>query len=108
MVNYEDICFAVGPYFNKLAAFRHAEDIREFLVSEGIQALKRDPYSCAIAQYVEKSGCKVSVDGTHVLTRATNECVTARIIREATPAMKTFIANFDSGLYPELVAECHS
>lgn len=111
----------VEPYFEKLTAFESADQIRDFLVAEGIKANKGRSTSCAIAEYVHcNSGERVHIgtdrlgifhDGGDIAfwtadPSADSLVSTAySVVRDHTAAMIAFIINFDLGKYPELVAE---
>lgn len=120
-----DIRIAVAPYLGKLEAFDTAEEIKDFLVGEGVKAHKRSANSCAIAKYVtDNTGQSVSVGGGAVVTRHPDGEEQALLytgtpallytgtpafryaeLSTCTPAMQDFIRTFDQGFYPELVAE---
>lgn len=107
-MNLEEAKFTAGPYVEKIAMFQTAQEIRGFLASEGIQARMGCPHSCAIAEYVHKaSGVEVSVGKAvfvgHVPVYE-NVVDGDDLILRNSGAMEDFILNFDTGLYPELVA----
>lgn len=120
MLALADIRIAVAPYFQKLADLPTAEAIRDFLVNEGIQAVKMDGTSCAIARYVsDSSGQEVHVGREEILVAHPDGDVmvlvhnpggtdfikhTRAVLHENTSAMHDFIRHFDSGEYPELEA----
>lgn len=112
MIDFEDIRLAVTPYLEKLAGFETAEQIRDFLVVEGIKATRGNPYSCAIAEYVYR--------GSEVPVRVSGACTSSASVLSSAPlsfappssatlgthtdAMCEFVGNFDQNYYPELVA----
>lgn len=102
MIDFEDIRLAVTPYLEKLAGFETAEQIRDFLVVEGIKATRGNPYSCAIAEYVYR-GSEVPVRVSGVFTSSTS-VLGFVTLGTHTDAMCEFIGNFDQNYYPELVA----
>lgn len=105
----ENARLAAQPYVDKLAAFQTAQEIRDFLVDEEIKAHPVQARACAIAMYVSRgSGEQVSV------ARSLGVCLAGFVedrvgklteVGACTPAMREFIANFDNGRYPELMAE---
>lgn len=100
---YDDIRLAAEPYFNKLAAFETAGEIRTFLAAENVKADQKSPTSCPIATYVgqDRPGRLM------VFRRSVCAHVAPTVVEHGwstTPAMRMFIANFDEGIYPELIA----
>lgn len=102
------VLVAVEPYLEKLAAFDDPEDIRRFLVAEGVRAAVGGPRSCAIAEYVARgSGHRIAIGGTNAYDWFHDgidpSLFRTHIFGEHTQAMKEFVWNFDEGAYPELV-----
>lgn len=91
---------AVEPYVGKLAGMGSPPEIREFLAAEGVKGICKAGTNCAIANYIrERSGQDVHVSGVGIRSRYTLDKEF-----EVTDPMRTFIVEFDEGLYPELVA----
>jgi hypothetical protein len=119
---------AIEPYLGKLAGFQTADQIRDFLVGENVQAVVKSSTTCAIAEYVyQQTDIEVMVDydgvwfhhpdmklgdGTgktsmrHYASRV-DEPVSrvVTVASDMTDTMIKFIQLFDSGDYPELVKE---
>src|ERR1700744_2575197 len=99
---------AFDPYFNKIAAFETADQIRDFLVTEGVKARRELSTSCALAQYMRRSELNVHVYGDATHARAADSDGTWRepcwIKQENTKAMARFVDRFDNGHSPELEA----
>lgn len=91
----------IQPYFDKLAAYPTAKEIRDFLVSEEVAAVKGDPYACAIAEYVSR-GCGLAVAVSH--KSINSPCDPFHVMFTNTVAMGVFASLFDLGRYPELEA----
>lgn len=102
MIDFEDIRLAVTPYLEKLAGFETAEQIRDFLVVEGIKATRGSTHRCAIAEYVYR-GSEVPVRVSCVFTSSASVFSSATLGTH-TDAMCEFVGNFDQNYYPELVA----
>jgi hypothetical protein len=98
--NDPDLVMAIAPYVNKLADMKTATEIRDFLVSEEIQAVPNVGDKCAVAEYVtSRSGYEVSV--TYVSLACKDE--NSSLWLPHSEAMREFVRNFDLGKYPELV-----
>lgn len=101
-MDFKELKLAVEPYLNKLADMKTAGEIRDFLVGEGILAKRGHAQACAIAVYVfQGSGERVSVGTLATCPPGKRE---GDFLGWHTPAMVEFVANFDFGDYPELVA----
>lgn len=99
----DDIRSAVEPYLRKLADLQTADEIRDFLVTEGVQAVPGNATKCAIAEYLfQASGQVVGVTRKSTVVLADKW---ARGIGKHTEAMSEFVIRFDHYQYPELVAE---
>lgn len=118
-MNLTDIKTSVTPYLDKLSTFTTENEIKDFLVQEGIKAQLHKPTSCAIAEYVRRgSGVLVRVEQTWTgvvhpdgaqgyLFCDEAGCIAStqvEKIADHTVAMRLFVSSFDEGKYPELVA----
>lgn len=122
-MNLIDIRSSVEPYLAKLAACTTSDEIKDFLVAEGVQGIQSRLLSCPIARYVS-SGSEQCVVVTEEALFVTNESGIEQIEQltsaqegaiaslaipglepfRHTAAMEEFILKFDCGYYPELVA----
>lgn len=96
---------ALEPYFNKVAAFETADEIRDFLVIEGVKAHRETSTSCALALYMRRSELTVHVfgDTTNVMVIGCDAWGNPDWVKqENTTAMEQFVHRFDNGQYPEL------
>lgn len=96
---------ALEPYFNKVAAFETADEIRDFLVTEGVKAHRQMSNSCALAQYMSRSELNVHVfgDNTTAMVIGCDAWGNPGWVRQVnTTAMEQFVYRFDNGQYPEL------
>jgi hypothetical protein len=108
-MSFEDATLAVEPYLRKIQECSSASEIRDFLVSEQIQATRSRVDACALAVYLrDKSGVDVCVHGGGVWMPEFEKEVLypGRIVAKHFPrhthSMRDFLRNFDNGLYPEL------
>lgn len=98
---------AVAPYLEKLAGFETSDQIRDFLVQEGVKANRMSGNSCAIAQYVRQGSGVERITTGYGSTFAwieSGDGMSPKLIDMHTHAMTAFVHRFDKGLYPELVA----
>jgi hypothetical protein len=109
-VDFLDLKLAVEPYLNKLADMKTPEDIRDFLVGEGILAQRGHARACAIAAYVfRETGQMVAVGNIATCppgkgdTSFAGKMIEGNFLGWHTKAMAQFVVNFDAGDYPELV-----
>jgi hypothetical protein len=112
-MSFEDATLAVEPYLRKLQECSSATEIRDFLVSEQIQATPGRVDGCALAAYLrEKSGVDVCVHGGGVWMPEFEKTISVSVdgslsvaldhFPRHTQSMMDFVRNFDNGLYPEL------
>lgn len=108
-MDYLELKLAVEPYLEKLNSMKTSEEIRQFMVDEGILARRGDPHSCAIAEYVYRGSGRVVSVGSHAVCPVGEPVYTfgtrleENFLSWHTTAMTEFVANFDAGDYPELV-----
>lgn len=78
-----------------------AEEIAQRLRDEGIKGVRKNSRHCAISAYVHKRfpGVKVRTGGCLILGDY------GELIESLPVGHLDFVANFDNGLYPDLVAE---
>lgn len=113
--------------WDKLSNFETAQEIREYLQSEGIKAIKNSRHSCALADWMKQItgvnrvvvnadisvgeklvpktwyGEMLITDGSRQKVAFTSEEKVPEYVFPHTKATLDFIRNFDDGEYPELV-----
>jgi hypothetical protein len=91
----------------KLAGFSSAQEVREFLASEGVKATPKKSDSCAIAHYLHRETeqiVSVHRGGVTVWEETLPFNFNRTQVAQHTAAMLDFINHFDHGDYPELIA----
>lgn len=100
-----DLKTAIEP----LVKFADPEEIRQFFVQNGITGMREGEYDCPIANFVKRQypdapGIPNVSDNVMIEPfMATTGCEEWEQVA-FTPAMTSFVMNFDQGAYPELDA----
>lgn len=102
-LNDPDLMLAIAPYVNKLAEMKSPEEIRDFLVSEGVKARLASGHQCAVAAYIRAAtGKTVSVSYGAVNCYEDDRRMWLPL---NSTVLSDFIWDFDGGKYPELLDE---
>lgn len=98
--------------YEKLASLQSCEDLADFFRHQGIKGTRQHAELCPITEWMtQQTGLNIRTNTMTV--RAVRDVergvALARTIegtdREHTPAMASFVINFDLGLYSDLIAE---
>lgn len=90
--------------YDKLAQFEFADDIAEYMKDCNIKAVREEPAECAVSEWMyQQTGFFVRTGVTGMLVLDDQERLVFRT--RLTPALITFVSDFDDNKYPELVKE---
>lgn len=103
----------IGVVVDKLHGFETADEIADFFRYRGIKAYPQEARSCAISQFVaEETGLAGHIVTTtrdlsvqEVVKGSQYEYYEELYCMEHSAAMVEFIRKFDTGAYPDLVAD---
>lgn len=91
--------------YDKIAQFKSADEIANYLNSCGIKAEKGVPDACAISVWMrDQTGLRILTNSGECWSAGPDNMFDALESRRNTLAVHTFVESFDSGLYPELEA----
>lgn len=92
----------VSVLVDKLNGMGSGQEVREFLVDQGVKGVMQESHNCPISLWIQReSGCYVDTEDVVAVYPVEDGQTVQQYDLEDAP--KSFIAAFDSGDFPELV-----
>lgn len=92
----------VSVLVDKLNGLGTGQDVRDFLVDQGIRGCPQESHNCPISNWIRReSGCAVSTE-TVVAVFETDPCKPVQQY-SLEDGPKSFVSAFDAGIWPELI-----
>lgn len=94
----------ISEFMEKLNSFSNSDEIAQFLTDENVRGYKGDSDSCVITHWLENNtGFDVSTeDEIRFYTTDPMDNLECWSVVDITPAVKSFIEEFDNGKFPQL------